>query len=144
MADFLAVTASNGPALKDTRAVEAILSRFVWDDDLNIELQIDPDTGAPCLCVYGYSWPEAWPLPDGVPAEDFDRYDDEVEDGVEQLLEGVAPHLAGPLCVQAIGWEKCRYPLAACQWCIDPGGTHVTIGGFGPEVTEQTASRTEC
>jgi hypothetical protein len=47
MADFLAVTASNGPALKDTRAVQAILCRFVWNDDLCIEIQTDPDTCIP-------------------------------------------------------------------------------------------------
>jgi hypothetical protein len=134
MADFLAVTASNGPALKDPHAVRAILSRFVWNEDLNIEIQADPDTEAPCLCIYGYTWPEAWPLPGGVRAEDFDRYDDSVEEGFELRLEAVAAHLAGPLRVQAIGSEKCRYPLAACQWSIQPGCTQVTINGFEPEV----------
>jgi hypothetical protein len=144
MANFTAVTASNGPRLKHFEAVERTIGSYYVDSDFNVGVAFDATTGEPHLFVYGYVWPEAWKLPEGVQAEDFDPYVPEVyeegAEGFEQLLIEIAPHLAEPLTVQAVGNTKCRFPLSACEWTIEPGATSVTIHQFTNGQTEPTAA----
>ena len=80
---------------------------------------------------YGYDWPGAWKVPDGVDREDFaPDYDEDPDDGFAQFLLDIAHCLAEPLTVQAVGSEKCRFPLSACEWHIRPGGTEVEVQAF--------------
>jgi hypothetical protein len=134
MAEFMAVTACNHPRLKDHVAVEHIISRYLFDPDLSIGISFDHDTGEPYLFLYGYVWPEAWKMPEGASAETFDPYTDELyENGAPdfvQLLEDIAQHLVDPLTVQAVGSTKCRFPLSACEWHIQAGGTQVQFTEF--------------
>jgi hypothetical protein len=58
-------------------------------------------------------------------------------EGFEDFLREVAPFLAEPLIVQAVGSENCRFPLAACQWLIEPGSKDIRCTGFSaPEAPE--------
>jgi hypothetical protein len=137
MAEFVPVTASSGPRIKDlcSEAVEETIARFFFDPDLKIGTAFDPHTGAPFLFLYGYAWPEAWEVPIGMPRDEFDPYTteeyEEGDDGFIELLKALAIYLEEPLTVQAIGHTKCQYPLAACQWHIEPGSNEVVIGELG-------------
>lgn len=141
MADFIAVTASSGPRLKDAAAVQPIIDGYSVDPDLHLGVEADPATGEAHLFLYGYVWPEAWPVPAGVVPEDFNPYDDEhYEAGAEgftQLLRALVPHLKEPLTVHAVGFIRCRFPLAACEWHVEPGIPEVAINEFqhGPPET---------
>jgi hypothetical protein len=139
MTDFLAVTACNQPKLKDHMAVERIIAGYFFDPDFNVGTLFDEEDGRPMLFVYGYVWPEAWKLPADLAREDFDPYSsdsyEEGADGFIELLREFAPHLDQPLVVQAIGNEKCRYPLAACQWHVEPGGSDAEVSEFGHPCT---------
>jgi hypothetical protein len=144
MADFTAVCASNGPALKDFPAVEQIVGSYFLDPEFNVGVGFDEDSGEPHLFVYGYVWPEAWKLPEGVTREDFDPYGSEVYEegagGFEQLLQEIAPNLVEPLTVQAVANTKCRFPLSACEWTIQPGGTTVEVHEFTSGRVQATAA----
>lgn len=133
MAHFIPVTASNDPKLTDHEAVERIIADYFVDPDFNIDVGFDRESGAPYLFLYGDVWPEAWKL-DGVSRDEFDPYgNDDYERGDDdfaQLLKEIAPYLAEPLTVQAIGSVKFRFPLASREWHIEPGGTEVEVGGF--------------
>lgn len=147
MAEFMAVTASNHPRLTDHLAVEQIVDRYFVDPDLSIGVGFDHDNGAPYLFLYGYVWPEAWKMPDGVSAETFDPYTDDLyENGAPdfvQLLQEIAQHLHEPLTVQAVGSTKCRFPLSACEWHIEAGGTEVEFSEFRHSDRELMASTAE-
>jgi hypothetical protein len=144
MADFIAVAASNGPRLTNPEAVAEILKTFNLDEDLNVGIDLDQETGNSSLYLYGFAWPEAWKLTEGVTLANFDPYADGVyELGAEefvQLLKEVAPHLAEPLTVHAIGNTKCHFPLSACEWHIEPGGKEVELNEFrhGFQVVSRT------
>jgi len=144
MADFMAVTACNGPKIKDlcNEAVEETIARFFFDPELKIGTAFDPDTGAPFLFLYGQVWPEAWEVPIGIPREEFDPYTTEdYEDGADgfiELLRQIALFLEEPLTVQAIGNTRCHYPLSACEWQIEPAGTEVAVSQFGELASVQT------
>src|SRR6266511_1380039 len=131
MATFLATTASNGPQLKDPEAAQKVVERYWWDGDVRALIETDHSDGQAYLALYGYDWPGAWKVPDGVDREDFaSDYDDDPADGFAQFLLDIAPCLAEPLTVQAVGSEKCRFPLSACEWHIQPGGIEVEVRGF--------------
>jgi len=131
MATFIATTASSGPRLKDATAAKKVLERYYWDGDVQALIETDGPTGQPTLPLYGYDWPGAWKVPDGIsPAEFVPDYDLDPGDGFEGFLRDIAPHLAESLTVQAIGFEKCRFPLSACEWHIQPDGTTIAISGF--------------
>jgi hypothetical protein len=51
-------------------------------------------------------------------------------DCMEELMLAVAPYLEGPWVIQCVGAEKCRFPLVACAWRAEPGGTEVQYNGF--------------
>lgn len=131
MADFIPITASNDPKLNDHEAVERIIADYFVDPEFNVGVCFDRDTGVPYLFMYGYVWPEAWKLGEGVPRDEFDPYGNDLyedgADGFEQLLTDIAPYLAEALTVQAVGAERCRFPLAASEWHIDVGGTEVEV-----------------
>ena len=134
MADFVAVCASNRPRPNDPEAVRKILAAYHVDSDLRLGVEPHAQSHAPQLFLYGYAWPEAWKLPTGVAAEDFNPFDDEYDElgaeGFAQLLRELALHLEEPLTVHAVGCIQCRFPLSACEWHIEPGATVVEINEF--------------
>lgn len=135
MADFIAVTACNDPKIKDHEAVEKIIARYYVEPDLNVGVGFDEKDGSAFVFVYGYVWPDAWPIPDGIKPEEFDPYvdDDTYEggaDGFRQLLKDLAPYLIDPMTVQAVGSIKFRFPLSACEWHIPPRGKKVQLNEF--------------
>lgn len=140
MSDFMPVTASNHPVLKDHEAVEAIIARYWLDQEFSVGVGFDRQTGQPYLFCFGYVWPEAWKVPDGVSPADFYPFEDEVyedgADGFNQLLQELAPYLVEPLTVQAVGSIKCQFPLSATEWDIEPNGTDVKINEFRHSDTE--------
>lgn len=134
MADFMPVTASNGPRIKQHEAVDRIIAGYYFDADFNVGTAFDEEDGKPHLFIYGHAWPAAWKLPQGQSAEDFDPYAGDTReggaDGFADFLKEIAPYLVEPLTVQTVGAEKCRFPLAACEWHIQPGEKRVTTCGF--------------
>lgn len=144
MATFVATTASNGPRLKDPEAARKVLERYCWDGDVQALIETDQSDGQAYLALYGYDWPGAWKLPDGANREDFaPDYDEDPDDGFTQVLLDIAPCLAEPLTVQAVGAEKCRFPLSACEWHIRPGGTEVEVQGFHHSCGEPVVAQTD-
>lgn len=139
MSDFLAVTTCNHPTVKDPEAVDRIIKSYFFDPELRIGTAFDEENGRPYLFLYGYVWPETWKMPEGQANDDFDPYSsDEYEegaDGFESLLQELAAHLEEHLTVQAIGSEKCRYPLSASEWRIEPQSTEVIVSEFGSLLT---------
>jgi len=83
----------------------------------------------PCLVIYGYDWPRTWRIPEGIDPTNFEP-DYDQDDGLEEFFKEVAPYLAEPLTIQAVGSEKCRFPLSACEWHILPGAGNVEINSF--------------
>jgi hypothetical protein len=41
--------------------------------------------------------------------------------------------LEGPRVIQCVGAEKCRFPLVACEWRVEPGGAEVQYNGLKGE-----------
>ena len=134
MADFIPVSASNNPRINDHAAVEAVLARYWLDPEFSVGVGFNEDTGEPYLFAYGYVWPEAWKVPEGVSPADFDPFDgdtyEEGEDGFLTLLRELTPYLAEPLTIHSIGSVKCRFPLSATEWHIEPGSRKVKIQQF--------------
>lgn len=102
MSEFTVVVSSNRPKLKDPEAVQRVISRFLVDRELNFGVRVHRDTGQPYLVLSGYEWPEAWPLPEGIVAADFDPYLDEAvysqgANGFKDLLRQLAPFSRSPL-----------------------------------------------
>jgi len=132
MATFVAVTASNGPRILNVDSVLEVLNQYFWSGDVEAVVRIDPIRNEAYLIISGDEWPGAWKIPEGVNADDFEPdYDIDPDDGFQEFLKEVAPFLAEPLTVQAIGYENCRFPLAACEWYVRPGATAVEVTGFG-------------
>src|SRR2546427_939530 len=82
LATFMATTASNGPRLKDPAAAKQVLDRFYWECDVEAVIREEPEDGQAHLYVYGYDWPAAWKMPEGVSRSDF-QPDYDVDDGFE-------------------------------------------------------------
>ncbi len=147
MSDFIATVSCNDPKINDHDAVEQIVARYFFDPELNIGVSFDHETGEPYLFVFGYVWPESWKIPEGTEPGEFDPFiEDRYEHGAEefiQFLKDVAPYLAEPLIVQAVGAQKCLFPLSACEWHVEAGGTEVEINEFchGHTTQEVAASR---
>lgn len=81
-------------------------------------------------------------LPEGAPESAFKSSISGMFD-VNRFLDflvALAPYLAEPLLVNAIGHEKCRFPLAACEWRIEPGGSEVHISELGEPTSVVTAA----
>jgi hypothetical protein len=131
MATFVATTTSNGAALRDVEAARKLLDRYYWYGDVQAEIVGDDAEGQSYLSVYGHDWPGAWWIPDGVDKDAFVP-DEDIDSGTgfEEFLAAIAPLLAEPLTIQAIGFENCRFPLSACEWHVKPGSTEVEVNGF--------------
>ncbi len=143
MATFNATTASNGAFLKDAAAARRVLDRYYFDGDVEAEIQVDAEQNRPYLSIWGYDWPGAWRIPDGIDKGAFDPdYDDDPSNGFDEFLKEIAPLLAEPLTIQAVGSEKCRFPLAACEWRVGPGATEIEVCGFR-HCCEETADVVE-
>jgi hypothetical protein len=135
MSEFTVVVTSNSPKLKDRGAVDKVIARFAVDRELNFGTRVHRDSSQPYLVFWGFEWPEAWPLPAGTAAADFDPYQDENvyaqgADGFKELLRQLAPFLENPLIIQAIGNTGSLFPLSACEWRIEPGASRVEITEF--------------
>jgi hypothetical protein len=146
MAEFMATTASNNARISNHAEVETIISGYFIDPDFHVGVGFDEQTGQPYVFLYGYVWPEAWKLPDGVACDEFDPYTGELYeeggDGFRQLLQDMAGHLEEPLTVHAVGNTRYWFPLAACEWHVQPGSTDVDINEFQHDEAELIASRT--
>jgi hypothetical protein len=141
MATFLATTASNSPRLKDPAAASQVLERYCWDGDVQAVIETGRADGDTYLALYGYEWPGAWKIPDGVSPDEFEPdYDQDLYDGFAEFLREIARYLAEPLTVQAVGFEKCRFPLSACEWHIEPGGTVIEVCTFRHSGDEPTSA----
>lgn len=132
MADFMAALTSNSPRVKDPQGALAVINRYHFDYDASVEISADrADEQQKYLTLYGDGWPEAWKIPPGVDTDDFEPdYDADSGEGFEEFLKDVAPYLAEPLTVQAVGHTKCRFPFSACEWHVRPGNGKVEISGF--------------
>jgi len=134
MPDHVSVAASNGPRLRGMSIAQCVLDAFFVDTRLRLGIEPNPEHGGACLFLYGPAWPEAWRLPDGVTVADFNPYGepycDQGDAGFVDLLRALAPHLAEALTVQAVAHVKCRFPLAACEWHVEPGGKDARVNGF--------------
>jgi hypothetical protein len=138
MATFIATTASNGARLKDAEAARRVVDRYCWDGDVEVAIQTDRSA---YLVVYGYDWPGCWKVPEGTEPDAFEPdFDQDTYDGFEAFLLDIAPHLAEPLTIQAVGTEKCRFPLSACAWHVRPGATEIEITGFQHSDSESSAA----
>jgi hypothetical protein len=119
MKDFVFITACSQPRLRDpTRALD-IIARYWFDWDLAVGIESEA-SGQQRLTIEGEGWPGAWKIPEHIPDEfepDFAR-DGSLD--FETLLEDLAPCLAEPLIVQAIGSRGGRFPLLAAEWRIEP------------------------
>jgi hypothetical protein len=134
MATFIATTSSNEVRVTDADAVQRVLDRYYWDGD--IQALLDGPDSFKALVIFGYAWPAAWQLKEGAAEPDWDEDSDE---GFELFLLDIAPFLAEPLIVQAIGAEHCRFPLVAREWCIRPGDIEIETNGFRQVILEEAA-----
>jgi len=127
--DFVATTASNSPKLRDLEAARKVLAHYKWDGAVKPDIELDH--GQARLAVYGFGWPGAWRMPDGLDPEKYkpDR-DVDSEDGFADFLKEMLPYLAEPLTVHAVGTENCRFPISACEWHVRPCTTEVEVNGF--------------
>jgi hypothetical protein len=131
LADFIFATACNHPRVKDPKALLQIIDRyhFAWDTEVSVET--DPTTNQEVLSIFGYGWPGAWKVPDGLDQEDCELdYEGEGIEGFEQFLTEMAPYLADPLTVQSVGSVQCRFPLSACEWHVQPNAEEVEVNAF--------------
>jgi hypothetical protein len=137
MATFVATTASNDPALKDADAARSVLDRYLFDGEVQAEIHKDTENGQAYLEIAGYDWPGAWRIPEGVVKDEFEPdYDADPDDGFGNFLREIAPFLAEPLTIQAVGMQNCRFPLSACEWHIRPGATDIEVNCFRHPVDE--------
>lgn len=138
MPTFLATTGSNEAAVHDVSGLRRVLDRYFLVGDVRACLrEVD---GTPTLMICGFDWPAAWSMPAGADADDLDPdWDADGDEGFLQLLQDIAPYLTDALVVQAVGAEACRFPLAACQWRVQPGASEVEVNGFGAELEPQAA-----
>src|SRR5262245_21977923 len=107
MSELWFVTTCNKPRLADPAAVLTILGRYRFDWDFAVEVKAN-GAGHYRLQVEGEGWPGAWLRT----ADDRDDEPDFPSDGLaefEALLSEIAPHLAEPLIVQAIGQDQGRF-----------------------------------
>jgi hypothetical protein len=144
MADFSAVTASNGARVHDAAPARAVLRKFRLTME-GSEFGVGADGR---LVLHGYDWFEVVAVPEPLPADlvaehrdlrgcepvDWrDLWDDASEleawqrqhglpAGIDALAASIAPHLVEPWVIQSVGAQKCRFPLSAMQWTIQPNG----------------------
>ncbi|EMA56751.1 hypothetical protein [Halococcus thailandensis] len=123
MATLQAATSSTwnrvDPTAKDW--IEAIAEEYdFWGafDELTIDVKENSD-GDTIISIFGYaSFDPSKPIHD----EDGAVVDHEYGHA-EEFLERIAPHLEEQLVIETVGYEKCRFPLLAGQWCVWPDGT---------------------
>lgn len=131
MACFIAVTSSNTALVSEPDQVGDILARYYLNGDLHATLCQDDQDGRMTLVIWGYDWPSAWKVPPDTNPDSLEPdWDDDGDDGFEQLLKDIAPFLAESLIVQAIGAEACRFPLVACEWQVQPHAEQIEVNGF--------------
>ena len=143
MATFEGRTASSGPGVRaeNADAVRAVLARYRLRCE-GVEVGLAPEeksrdgqrvpTGRYRLYFHGYDTPDVWRPEEGrdPEGEGFDWDEDGTADCLEELMLAVAPYLEGPWVIQCVGAEKCRFPMVASEWRVEPGGTEVQYNGF--------------
>lgn len=130
MTTYLAVTSSNEARVCKAHRVRALIDRYFWDNDVQAILR-DDDDGQSFLSIAGDDWPVVWRMPNDIDPADFvPDWDQDSDEEFDRFLRELAPFLAEPLTIQAIGAETSRYPLAASEWRLKPGSTRVRITSF--------------
>jgi hypothetical protein len=119
MPHFMFATACNKPRLRDPTKARDIIGRYRFDWDLSVEIETDTN-GEHRLTIHGEGWPGAWRIPPECKPDEFEPNFAGISD-FEGLLEELAPCLADPLIVQAIGTVTGLFPLLANEWSISPG-----------------------
>lgn len=122
MATYVQQTTSNGVAITNNNAVQAILEDYEFLHGhglLHLTIPGDQDTeDTDQFHVYGEA-----PFHPHPPVEDLDHPDDvHHEPRQRELLERLAPHLDGTLVIQTIGRTKNRFPFTAHEWVATPAG----------------------
>lgn len=135
-------TTCNKPRLRDPTKVLEIIDCYCIDQDMAVTIERAPD-GFRLLNIEGDGWPGASRLTDADSLRDVDYGEDGLGDFEPMLLE-LAPCLAEPLIVQAVGTVKGAYPLSACQWRVEPFATSIdkvefTSEGMIPPANSSTA-----
>jgi hypothetical protein len=127
MANFTAYKASNSPAVNNPEAVQKVLDSYhAYCSDVCFRL--DSESGTERLIFEGGDWPRI------IKASDSAEYGEEnmaeLDDSPEGLMLEISPYLKEKLIIQAVGTNNGRWPLAAAQWEIEPGGKTVKLSGF--------------
>jgi hypothetical protein len=112
MNEFWFLTVCNKPRLRDPTKVQEIVQEYWFDWDCEVRIEQYADCAV--LNIEGECWPDAWRRP----VEDSS--DGDLPDAFEEFLAAVAPYLEEPLIIQAIGTATGEFPLAACQWTVNP------------------------
>lgn len=142
MRGFGAVTTSNRPRLREPSAARAVLDQYPLEEDVRAWIENDEATGKQYLTICGDGWPRPCRMVEGVKSsQGVCGEADEVGADFEQLLNELAPYLADPLTVQAVGHDECCFPFTAREWHICPGSVEVEINGFQHSWDEDTLSQ---
>ena len=111
MGTFLGVTASSGAKIKKDKEEEVQKLLDKYDFSRGLECRINNGS----IEIWGYEWPYLYLKP----KNDEDDPDDDV---FVEFLEELAPLLAETLVIQAIGNEKCIFPLSAIEIIVTQTG----------------------
>ncbi len=111
MGTFFGVTASSGAKIKKDKEEEVQKLLDKYDFSRGLECQINNGS----IEIWGYEWPYLYLKP----KNDEDDPDDDV---FVKFLEELAPLLAETLVIQAVGNEKCVFPLSAAEIIVTQTG----------------------
>ena len=116
MSDFFGITASSGARLKKGKKdkVEKLMDKYDFTYGLNCEV------GGGRIEIWGEDWPHLYLKSKNV---------DINNDVFEEFLEELGPFLDEYLVIQAVGNEKCIFPLAAIEIIVTQKGV-VRRNGF--------------
>lgn len=112
-----------------------MVDRFTWDEDIKAEIGTHSD-GYVHLAVHGHGWPICWKIPEGNDPDDVVR--DYGINNLKEFLTEIAPFLAEPLTIQAIGAEKCRFRLSVAGWHIESGSREIEQTSFKCDIEKWT------
>jgi len=129
MANFVAVTSSNGAKVSPAFAVRKELEKFYVDaGEGEVVPCLEEKDGATFVGFWSYGWFSVHPwLPYSDRTESEPNYN---VDAIDNLLKAIQPYLLEPLVIQSVGFEKLRFPLAAQEIVVPPGMGEITFTMF--------------